>query len=75
MQLFHAPVIGILGTDLTELHHVCPLYGKWIFKAVDIPTLKNGHIKTYMCSRKIIVVPDERKKRIEVADVIHYSWR
>ena len=71
MQFFDAFVIGIFRTDPGQLHNTFPVNGKWIAETIEIPILKQCHIKAHMRRCEPVFRTNERKKGIEVPNVVH----
>jgi hypothetical protein len=42
-------VIGRFGTDFANSHYLITINTYWVFEAVAIPELEQGHIQTYVC--------------------------
>jgi hypothetical protein len=71
VQLLNAFVVGVLTPNLAQLHNVFPVYRKGIMEAVEVPVVKQRHVKTYMGCCQTLISFYERKKCVEMADVVH----
>jgi len=48
MQLFHAPGIGIPGTNTRHGHYIQPVHIKLFPEAIQVPEVKKRYIKADM---------------------------
>jgi hypothetical protein len=53
------------------LHHIIPVHGKWILKAVEIPVLKQSQIKAHVRTREPVITTNKRKEGVEMPYIVH----
>lgn len=73
MQVLQAFMIGCFGTDFAYSHHLIAIDTDWIFEAVAVPKLEQGHVKADMGRVERLVEGDLFKEAGKVLDVIHFA--
>ena len=75
VQLFYTFMVGVFRTDLAKLHHGIAVNREGVLEAIEIPVLKESHIKAHMRRCKPFITTNDRKKGIEVPDIVHDAIR
>jgi len=66
VQLFDTAMVGGRGTDLGELHHLCPIDIKFRPKIAGVPKMEQGHVQTDMTGVQTAVLGKLSKGPVQV---------
>lgn len=71
MQFFHAPGIGVPGTNPRHGHDILPVHFKVFPETVQIPHVKKRNVQADMVGGHICIFFQTVEKTAQVPDVVH----
>ena len=65
-------MIGCLGTDFADSHHLISIDAYWVFEAVAVPELEERDVEADVRGVELLVEDDFFEKASEVFYVVHF---